>query len=398
MDWLIFFINLSIILAVLILALLIFLLSYKQKVNLENQKIIDSLDKIEILEGLLNHSDTIFYMHDISGKIKYVNQIVDTVLGLNSKLLLGKSFQSLMSAENNLEWENYLQKIFQDKKSHGNYYLLNKQGEPILFQYRCQGIVEDGSVVAIKGHAQIAESIHPSSSSRVKSVSMNSPNTSKKAGRPNGIQMSIAHDLKNIFSAILGFSDIIKEDDAAKEDILSCNLEITAAGKRGIEAVSHLITDFYPDSFSPGGGSSIETERETNAEKPQILHHGKGHILYVDDEQSLLKMYSKFLEKLGYSVEGYTQGRDAINAFKGNKQAYDLVITDWLMPKMSGKELVKKIKDIRSDIPIVVLTGKTLMDVQKTGLSAIIEKPVDPVKMSAIILQALFPSGKINNS
>jgi len=369
-----------------------------QKRNLENQKATDSSDKIEILEGLLDHSDTIIYMHDISGKIKYVNQTIDTVLGLNSKLLIDKSFQSLMSTENKLDWENYLQKIFQDKRVQGNYYLLNKQGEPILFQYRCQGIVEDGSVVAIKGHAQIAGSIHPSTSSHAQSISQNSHNTSGKAGKPNRIQMSIVHDLKNIFSAILGFSDIIKEDDSVKEDITLCNLEIAAAGKRGIEAVSSLITDFYPDSFSPGIGSLIEADSRNNSKTPQLLHQGKGHILYVDDEQSLLKMYSKFLEKLGYSVESYTTGIDAFNAFKGNKQAYDLIITDWVMPQMSGGELVKEIRYIRSDIPIVVLTGKTFENVQKMDLCAIIEKPVDPVKMSEIISQALLSSGKTNKT
>lgn len=61
--------------------------------------------------------------------------------------------------------------------------------------------------------------------------------------------------------------------------------------------------------------------------------------------------------QLGYSVTTSTSSIDALELFKSNPSAFDLVISDVTMPQMTGDELTKKLIAIRPDIPVILCTG-----------------------------------------
>ena len=63
------------------------------------------------------------------------------------------------------------------------------------------------------------------------------------------------------------------------------------------------------------------------------------HILLVDDEDFLVKLWKNVLKKHGYKVTGFTQAKLALEAFRSNPKSFDIVVTDQSMPAMSGKEL-----------------------------------------------------------
>ncbi len=88
-----------------------------------------------------------------------------------------------------------------------------------------------------------------------------------------------------------------------------------------------------------------------------ILSQGNERILFVDDEQNLLKIGEKYLTKMGYQVMTQFNPVTALNLFKSNPNDYDIIITDMKMPEMSGDIFRKKIKEIRPDIPIVLCSG-----------------------------------------
>ena len=81
------------------------------------------------------------------------------------------------------------------------------------------------------------------------------------------------------------------------------------------------------------------------------------HILLVDDEDFLVKLWKNVLKKHGYKVTGFTQAKLALEAFKNYPQSFDIVVTDQSMPVMSGKELSVELLKIRSDIKIIICTG-----------------------------------------
>ena len=77
-------------------------------------------------------------------------------------------------------------------------------------------------------------------------------------------------------------------------------------------------------------------------------------ILWVDDEIDLLKPHIIFLESKGYKLDTINNGTDAIDMVK--EKDYDLIFLDENMPGLSGLETLGQIKDIRSAIPVVMIT------------------------------------------
>jgi DNA-binding response OmpR family regulator len=78
-------------------------------------------------------------------------------------------------------------------------------------------------------------------------------------------------------------------------------------------------------------------------------------ILVVDDDADIRRMNADILECYGYAVETAEDGAAAWNALQ--KSAYDLVITDYNMPKVSGVELIKKMHAGQVTVPVIMLTG-----------------------------------------
>src|SRR6185369_6735298 len=81
------------------------------------------------------------------------------------------------------------------------------------------------------------------------------------------------------------------------------------------------------------------------------------HILVVDDSPSILKMFSDLLVKKGYLVTACENGEDAIKKFLG--EDFDLVLTDIMLPGMSGLNLLKLMKESKPHVDVVVISGNT---------------------------------------
>lgn len=107
---------------------------------------------------------------------------------------------------------------------------------------------------------------------------------------------------------------------------------------------------------------------------------GKGCVLFVDDEAALVDLGQKMLEYLGYEVVAETSSRDALEVFRVQPERFDLVITDYTMPHLTGMQLVKSIKELRADLPIIVCTGFseaiTSETIKDWGISDYLMKPL----------------------
>ncbi|MBN2684639.1 MAG: response regulator [Pontiellaceae bacterium] len=106
-----------------------------------------------------------------------------------------------------------------------------------------------------------------------------------------------------------------------------------------------------------------------------------GRVLFVDDESTILTLGREILESYGYHVTTATNGKLAWNMFRKAPENFDALITDYRMPKMNGYELIKNVKSLRDDIPIVLCSGymekvegEGLMDLEDTLYMA---KPID---------------------
>ncbi|MBP2670871.1 MAG: multi-sensor hybrid histidine kinase [candidate division NC10 bacterium] len=121
---------------------------------------------------------------------------------------------------------------------------------------------------------------------------------------------------------------------------------------------------------------------------------GQGeHLLLVDDEAALVRLWTVALTDLGYRVTAHTSSRAALEAFRETPDAFDLVITDRTMPQMTGEALAQEILRLRPRLPIILCTGNVPVApgarTRPLGVSATLLKPVSRLDLSLAIQRLL---------
>jgi signal transduction histidine kinase/ABC-type nitrate/sulfonate/bicarbonate transport system substrate-binding protein/ActR/RegA family two-component response regulator len=136
-----------------------------------------------------------------------------------------------------------------------------------------------------------------------------------------------------------------------------------------------------------------EDDVQDKNEDADPLPVGNERIIVVDDEDSIVRLTQSRLESLGYQVTARTSSSEVLDLFRSNPNAYDLVITDQTMPRMTGEQLAKELIKIQPSISIVMCTGySSRIDADKAssiGIRAFIMKPVDREKLAKIVRKVL---------
>ena len=179
--------------------------------------------------------------------------------------------------------------------------------------------------------------------------------------------------------------------------------EFGAGSGMGLAVVLGIVTNhdgvISVDS-NPGQGATfnillpvIDELPEPEIEAKEDIPHGTEAILFVDDEESIVNMTGKMLERLGYQIEKQLNPVKALKLFKAKPDSFDLIITDMAMPQMTGVNLVEKLKSIRSDIPVIICTGHSaVIDQEKSkliGIDGFVMKPVSKSKIAKAIRKVL---------
>ncbi|KAF0170548.1 MAG: Multi-sensor hybrid histidine kinase [Limisphaerales bacterium] len=142
-------------------------------------------------------------------------------------------------------------------------------------------------------------------------------------------------------------------------------------------------------SSEPGRGTTFalyfpvfEAEVVEPPATPQPVPRGRGeHILFVDDEEPLVRMGRAALERLGYRVTAMSSPVEALALFSANPAQFDLVITDLNMPGLNGPELARKLVAVRPDIRLVLTSGYSAAVTDEVahelGFRELLPKPYD---------------------
>jgi CheY-like chemotaxis protein len=142
----------------------------------------------------------------------------------------------------------------------------------------------------------------------------------------------------------------------------------------------------------------LKREEEAILPEKMVIHAtGSERILLVDDEVPIARMEKQMLERLGYRVTSHTRSLDALETFKSDPSAYDLVITDVTMPHMTGDQLALRLTAIRPDLPVIIVTGfSERLDERRANLGGAIKgvllKPVVAADLARLVRQVLDDS------
>jgi PAS domain S-box-containing protein len=136
-----------------------------------------------------------------------------------------------------------------------------------------------------------------------------------------------------------------------------------------------------------------EAESQDDTKRQDKIATGKGRVVLVDDETSLVRLGSFMVRKLGYGVSAFSDPQEALDFMTQNKDSFDILITDQLMPGLSGDDLIAKARDLRPGLPAVIVSGYSR---HTAGLHAddldycFLPKPYSVEGLARTIAQALI--------
>ncbi len=139
---------------------------------------------------------------------------------------------------------------------------------------------------------------------------------------------------------------------------------------------------------------AVEQPEITPDETPELIPRGQGErLLILDDEEALLRVNQRTLERLGYHVTAHTSPTAALTAFRENPEQFDLVITDLAMPGMTGMDFSRELLRLRPNCPVVLTTGYTSsldpQNIKSLGLAGLLFKPATAALIGETVHHAL---------
>ncbi len=149
----------------------------------------------------------------------------------------------------------------------------------------------------------------------------------------------------------------------------------------------------------PGKGTAFtiyipraDARFETTMQVDDLLPRGSERILFVDDESAVTEMGTVLLKNLGYRVTSRTDSVKALEIFRSSPDEFDLIITDYAMPKMTGLDFAREVSLIRPGIAILLCTGFsekiTPDNIKELGIGLLM-KPYDLRQISWMVRKML---------
>ena len=142
---------------------------------------------------------------------------------------------------------------------------------------------------------------------------------------------------------------------------------------------------------SPGRGATFtiylplvtvrggELERGASPQLPSRIHDGPLRVAYVDDEEPVVTVMTRQLERRGYRVHGFASPVDFLQQLQAGSIACDVIVTDYNMPDMSGIELMRAIKEFSPGAAFVLTSGyvseELLAAAAQLGVKSVVRKP-----------------------
>lgn len=115
-------------------------------------------------------------------------------------------------------------------------------------------------------------------------------------------------------------------------------------------------------------------------------------MLIIDDSQVILGTYNKFFTKKNYDVTTATNGLDGLKLIESGSAKFDVVITDIVMPNISGVGIISIVKKKYPDIPVIAITGwgeHPEVLASEADADLVLEKPIDLLELDKLIMDLI---------
>ena len=189
--------------------------------------------------------------------------------------------------------------------------------------------------------------------------------TTKEAGEGVGLGLSVVHGIVDVHDGIIAVSS--QPDEGATFSI-----------------------------YLPVVGDLEALGAEVSAEAIDVAER---RILCIDDEAAIVDVTERLLVRLGFVVTGLCDPEIGASVFEKSPNDFDAVMVDYFMPKMTGLEVIRRIRAVRSDLPIILSSGNIDENIRKAasnaGVRAFLDKPYSNEDLSAVLRKVLARADEI---
>ncbi|MBA3598545.1 MAG: PAS domain-containing protein [Methylibium sp.] len=139
----------------------------------------------------------------------------------------------------------------------------------------------------------------------------------------------------------------------------------------------------------------VEPEIETlpDGRRERVAAGAGEHVLYVDDDEIMVLTVERLLQRAGYRVSGYLDAREALAALRAQPQSFDLVVTDFSMPVLSGIDVAREVRLLRADLPVVIssgyITDELRAEAARLGVNRLLHKEHTVEELDALVHRIL---------
>jgi len=133
----------------------------------------------------------------------------------------------------------------------------------------------------------------------------------------------------------------------------------------------------------------------------EAVPEGSGEtVLIVDDEEMLVRLGEEMVAGLGYEPVGFASSAAALESFRACPERFHAVLTDESMPELTGSDLIREIRKLRSDIPIVIMSGVVTpafsARARELGATEVMAKPLAERELARSLAAAMHTHGKMS--
>jgi PAS domain S-box-containing protein len=158
----------------------------------------------------------------------------------------------------------------------------------------------------------------------------------------------------------------------------------------GIDVVSKMGHGTRFEIWIPVAGETHKPVIEAEQELPQAAGE---RVMIVDDERPLVDLTEEMLARLGYEPVGFDSSAAALRAFQAQPQQFDVILTDEAMPELTGTDLAREIRRLRSDVPIILMSGyggtQLTTRAASNGVNEVLRKPLQSRELGETLARVL---------
>ncbi|OHD56430.1 MAG: hypothetical protein A2Y33_15685 [Spirochaetes bacterium GWF1_51_8] len=123
------------------------------------------------------------------------------------------------------------------------------------------------------------------------------------------------------------------------------------------------------------------------------IRHGIERVMVVDDEIAVSDFISRFLSQIGYQVKSFNDPMEAIESLKAGNDSYKLIVSDYHMPGMTGKDFALSVSRLNKNIPMIILSGQDVSELsnddKNLNVKMFLQKPLSISAFSAAVREIL---------